>query len=64
MLQDITAMTACEIYRARYEIAGLIAQTRGLITYLEHDVETRARGNMLRRECDLAESTLLAVTRP
>ena len=64
MLQDIPSMTACEIYRARYEIAGLIAQTRGLITALEDDVETRARGNTLRRECDLAESALLSVTRP
>ena len=64
MLQDIPSMTACEIYRARYEIAGLIAQTRGLITALEDDVETRARGNMLRRECDLAESALLSVTLP
>ena len=64
MLQDIPSMTACEIYRARYEIAGLIAQTRGLITALEDDVETRARGNTLRHECDLAESALLSVTRP
>lgn len=64
MLQDIHSMTAYEIYHARYEIAGLITQTRGLITYLENDIETRARGSMLRRECDLAESALLAVIRP
>jgi len=64
MLQDIPFMSRDDIYSARYEIAGLIAQSRGLMTALERDIETRAQGNMLRREIDAAESALLSVTRP
>lgn len=64
MLQDVPAMTRDEIYRARYEIAGLIVQTRGLVTMLERDKDTRTQGNMLQREVDAAESALLSVTRP
>jgi hypothetical protein len=64
MLQDIPSMSRDEIYSARYEIAGLIAQSRGLMVTLERDMETRAQGNMLRREIDAAEDALLSVTRP
>jgi hypothetical protein len=64
MLQDIPTMSRDAIYRARFEIAGLIAQSRGLMAALERDMETRARGNALRREIDVAESALLDVTRP
>lgn len=64
MLQEIPHMTPDEIYNARFEIAGLIAQSRGLVTLLERDVETRQRGNSLRLEIEVAESALLSVTRP
>ena len=64
MLQDIPNMPRDEIYRGRFEIAGLIAQSRGLMTTFERDKETREQGNMLRREIDAAESALLSVTRP
>jgi hypothetical protein len=64
MLQAIPHMSRDEIYSARYAIAGLIAQSRGLMLALERDLESRPRGNMLRREIDAAESTLLSVTRP
>jgi hypothetical protein len=64
MLQDVPSMSRDDIYRARFEIACLIAQTRGLVTYLEQEQETRARGNLLRRELEAAESALLDVTRP
>lgn len=64
MLQDIPHMTPDEVYHARFEIAGLIAQSRGLVTLLERDAETRSQGNALRREVDAAESALLSVTRP
>jgi hypothetical protein len=64
MLQDVPSMSRDDIYRARFEIAGLIVQTRGLVTYLEQEQETRAQGNLLRRELEAAESALLDVTRP
>ena len=64
MLQDIPNMSRDDIYHARFEIAGIITQSRGLMTALERDKETRAQGNMLRREIDAAESALLSVTRP
>ena len=64
MLQDVPGMARADIYRARYEIAGLIAQSRGLAAALERDADTRARGNALRREIDAAEVALLSVTRP
>lgn len=57
-------MSQDDIYRARFEIAGLIVQSRGLVTALERDAETRPRGNVIRRDIDSAESALLAVTRP
>jgi len=63
MLQDIPTMPRDDIYRSRFEIAGLIVQSRGLIRALEQEQETRAQGNALRQECDAAESALLAVTR-
>jgi hypothetical protein len=64
MLQDIPHMSRDDIYRARFEIAGLIVQSRSLMTALERDKESRAQGNALRREIDAAESALLSVTRP
>lgn len=64
MLQDVPTMSRDNIYQARFQIAGIIAQSRGLMAALERDTETRAQGNMLRREIDAAESALLSVTRP
>jgi hypothetical protein len=64
MIQDIPFMTRDEIYSARYEIAGLIAQSRGIQLALERDMNTRVQGNALRRELDVAEDALFDVIRP
>lgn len=64
MLQDIPAMTRDEIYSARYEIAGVITQSRGLMLRLACEVDTRAQSLQLRREIEAAELALLRVTRP
>ena len=64
MLQDIPRMTRDEIHSARYEIAGLIAQSRGLMLHLSCEAETRAQSYALRREVEAAELALLRVTRP
>lgn len=64
MLQDIPTMTRDEIYRARYEIAGVITQSRGLMLHLACEADTRAQSFQLRREIEAAELALLRVTRP
>jgi proteasome assembly chaperone (PAC2) family protein len=64
MLNDIEFMKDDEIYAARYDLAGAIVNAKGLIIHLSKDKETRDMGCALRDLCDLAESRLLAVTRP
>ena len=64
MLQDIPHMTRDEVYAARYAIAGIIAQSRGLMLHLACEADTRAQSFQLRREIEAAESALLRVTRP
>lgn len=64
MLQDVPMMTRQELYDARFEVAGLITQARGLVLELSKDKETRPRSIALRRELDAAEALLLSVLRP
>ena len=61
-LQDIPHMTRDEVYAARYAIAGLITQSRGLMLVLACEAETRAQAFKLRREIEAAEAALIRFT--
>lgn len=64
MLNDIDLFSDQDIYRARFELAGALAQSEGLALHYSKDIETRAQATMLRAQNDRVRARLESVLRP
>jgi hypothetical protein len=63
MLHDVEMFSDQDVYLARFEIAGQLANLRGMIYYMR-DSDDKARVRDMRALADAVESRLLSVTRP